>query len=125
MTIKVTCITIDAHDPVKLAAFWAEALGWELVPNKWTGDPTHVRKPGDELYLEFIPTTEPKVVKNRMHFGLVATDLDSEMARLEKLGATHAWEELFWDKKNEYRNAVMYDPEGNEFCIGTPGEPEF
>ncbi len=123
--INVSCITIDAHDPVKLAAFWAEALAWELEANPWNGALNHVRRPDDDLYLEFIPTDEPKVVKNRLHFGLCSADLDAEMARLEMLGATYAWEELFWGKTNDYRNVVMRDPEGNEFCIGTPGGPEF
>lgn len=125
MSVTVTCITIDSHDPVRLAAFWAEALGWQLEPNEWTGDLNHVRRPGDDLYLEFIATDEQKVVKNRLHFGLCSTDLEADMARLEGMGATHAWEELFWDKRNDYRNVVMRDPEGNEFCIGTPGRPEF
>ncbi len=123
--IKVTCITIDAHDPVGLAAFWAEALGWELEPNRYTGDKNHVRRPGDDVYLEFIPTTDEKTTKNRLHFGLECDDLEAEMDRLEALGATHAWEEIFPGSKNDYRNAVMRDPEGNEFCIGTHGGPEF
>lgn len=123
--IKVNCITVDAHDPVRLAAFWAEALAWELEADRWTGDRNHVRRPDDELYIEFIATDDPKVTKNRLHFGLEATDLEAEMDRLVALGATHAWEELFWGKTNDYRNVVMCDPEGNEFCLGTPGSPEF
>lgn len=110
---------------MRLAAFWAETLSWDLEANPWDGALNHVQRPGGDLYLEFISTDEIKTVKNRLHFGLCATDLDAEVARLESLGATHAWEELFWGKTNDYRNVVMRDPEGNEFCIGTPGGPEF
>jgi hypothetical protein len=84
-----------------------------------------VRRATDDLYLEFIATAESKTEKNRLHFGLCSTDLEADMARLEGMGATYAWEELFWGKTNDYRNVVMRDPEGNEFCIGTPGGPEF
>ena len=40
-----------------------------------------------------------------------------EIARLIELGASVAWEEEFavgWP----YRNVVLRDPEGNEFCLG-------
>ncbi|MEN9856932.1 MAG: hypothetical protein RLZZ222_79, partial [Actinomycetota bacterium] len=30
MALSLQCITIDAHDPHALAAFWAEALGWKV-----------------------------------------------------------------------------------------------
>jgi hypothetical protein len=28
MSIRIQCLCIDAHDPGKIAAFWADALGW-------------------------------------------------------------------------------------------------
>ena len=60
---------------------------------------------------------EPKTVKNRVHLGTHAVaDLDAEIARLCGLGATVAWEE---DLPPGFRNVVLRDPEGNEFCLGS------
>ena len=67
--------------------------------------------------MEFIRVAEPKSLKNRVHLGTRADDIDSEVARLIALGASLAWEEDFpqgWP----YRNVVLRDPEGNEFCLG-------
>ena len=30
MALSLQCITVDAHDPLALAQFWAEALGWKI-----------------------------------------------------------------------------------------------
>jgi hypothetical protein len=60
-------------------------------------------------------------VKNRMHLGCSAGDLaalDAEIARLQSLGASVAWGEEFPPTvAARYRNVVMRDPEGNEFCL--------
>jgi glyoxalase superfamily protein len=67
------------------------------------------------------PRPEPKTVKNRMHLGCSAGDLaalDTEIARLEALGASVAWEEDFPPElAARYRNVILRDPEGNEFCL--------
>jgi len=69
-------------------------------------------------YLEFIQVPEPKTVKNRLHLGLSTGDLDGEIERLTSLGATFLYEEAF-PAEWPYRNCVLSDPEGNEFCLGT------
>ncbi len=56
-------------------------------------------------------------MKNRVHLGLNSKDLDDEIERLLGLGATVAWEEVFPDDW-PFRNVVLRDPEGNEFCLG-------
>jgi len=109
--ITVSCVTFDCSDPERVATFWAEALGWKLVG----GHRVEPTDPG--IYLEFMKVPEPKTVKNRLHLGLNTHDLDREINRLLGLGATIAWEEEFpegWP----YRNIVLRDPEGNEFCFG-------
>lgn len=110
--MKVSCVTIDCEDPGRMTAFWSEALGYEVH-----GQSCHPPD-GMGLELEFIVVPEPKTVKNRVHLGFNTTDLDAEIERLKGLGATLAWEEDFpvWFR---YRNVVMRDPEGNEFCLGT------
>jgi predicted enzyme related to lactoylglutathione lyase len=98
---------------VRIAAFWAEALGWERH-----GD--NVKSANGGVYLEFIEVPEPKTVKNRLHLGLHTDDLEAEIARLESLGAKCLWEELLPDGW-PHRNVVLCDPEGNEFCLGADG----
>ena len=65
---------------------------------------------------------EGKTVKNRLHLGCGADSLDgldSELARLQTLGATIAWEEEFPPEiASRYRNVILRDVEGNEFCLG-------
>jgi predicted enzyme related to lactoylglutathione lyase len=111
--LSVSGITIDAADPGRLAAWWAEALGWRLdghccVPPEGT----HIR-------LEFMAVREPKRVKNRVHVDFGAHDVAVTLDRLVSLGATVAWEEDF-GADAVYRNVVLRDPEGNEFCVGGP-----
>ena len=103
-------MTIDCADPGRVADFWAAALGW---PRK--GDT--VRPVDGGPYLEFIAVPEGKTVKNRLHLGLHADDLDAEVDRLKGLGATFAWEEEFGPEW-PHRNIILRDIEGNEFCIG-------
>jgi catechol 2,3-dioxygenase-like lactoylglutathione lyase family enzyme len=110
--IAITCVTFDCADPEVVAAFWAAALRWDIVGHT-------VRPPGGiGPYLECVPVPESKTSKNRIHVGLSADDLDAEIARLESLGASFAWEEDFPEHWG-YRNVVLRDPEGNEFCLGT------
>lgn len=62
-----------------------------------------------------------KTVKNRVHLGCSAGPLEAleaEVARLHTLGASTAWEEGFPpDVAAVYRNVVLRDVEGNEFCL--------
>jgi predicted enzyme related to lactoylglutathione lyase len=58
---------------------------------------------------------EPKVTKNRMHLDIETPDVDSEVKRLEGIGA----QRLEHDSRVEHgtRWVIMADPEGNEFCV--------
>ncbi|MGH9048345.1 MAG: VOC family protein [Acidimicrobiia bacterium] len=70
---------------------------------------------------------ESKVVKNRVHLGCAVgslDELDAELERLRALGATLAWEEEFPSEiAARFRNLVLRDPEGNEFCLGAGTPP--
>ena len=82
---------------------------------------------GGGPYLEFIRVPEdkareepgpPRVARSR------GTDLDGEIERLVGLGASIAWEEEFPPEvAGTYRNVVLRDPEGNEFCLGAGSLP--
>ena len=118
----VTCVTIDCHDPARVAEFWNEALGWGGVAVAESGNGAVCGPPDGGMYLEFVRVPESKTVKNRMHFGCGVETLDAlddELDRLYALGATLAWEEDFPPEvAASYRNLVLRDPEGNEFCLG-------
>jgi hypothetical protein len=133
-------IALDCADPHHMAEFWAAAIGLEVEDVEagarrmleqgyatasdvmernghlvWreaasASDPAG-RLP--RMYFQAVP--EPKAVKNRMHLDLQVgrERRDEEVARLEQLGASRAYEghqgPLSW--------ITMTDPEGNEFCV--------
>lgn len=120
-------MTIDCHEPAALAGFWNEALGWGGVASSEDDGGAVCGPSGGGTYIEFIRVPEDKVVKNRLHFGCSVAaldDLDAELQRLGRLGATIAWEEEFPPEiARRYRNLVLRDPEGNEFCLGAGAMP--
>ncbi|MFF5111706.1 VOC family protein [Streptosporangium sp. NPDC000509] len=104
MGIRLNGIVIDATDLDLLARFWSGLLELEITrrENDWISL-------GPDLALQLVP--EPKTVKNRIHFDLVADDFAKAVARAAALGATpmNELQENLWQ--------VWQDPEGNEFCI--------
>jgi hypothetical protein len=113
-------VIVDAQDPVALARWWTEALGWVVVAVDESEEgeveirPTADRLPG----LLFVPVPEPKAVKNRLHLDLRPADQDAEVERLLALGATRAdigQGQPSW--------VVLADPEGNEFCVLSTRRP--
>jgi predicted enzyme related to lactoylglutathione lyase len=66
-----------------------------------------------------MPVPESKQVKNRVHVDFGADDVQAAVDRLVAMGATFAWEEDF-PPESGYRNVVLRDPEGNEFCVSGP-----
>ena len=119
--VDIICFTLDCAEPARVAEFWNAALGWGGVAAAPDGSGAICGPPAGGTYLECIRVPEPKAVKNRMHLGCTAgplDGLDAEIARLQALGATVAWEEEFPPAvAARYRNVVLRDPEGNEFCL--------
>ena len=117
MPVRLHHIVVDAHDLPGLARFWAQALGWEILSER---EREIVIGTGDEapVGMCFMPVSDPKTVKNRVHLDLTssAEDREQEIERLLALGArrvdigqtgTESW-------------TVLADPEGNEFCVVRP-----
>ena len=112
-------IVVDARDLPALARFWTQALGWEILSER----PNEIVIGTDEnapVGICFMPVTEPKAIKNRLHLDLTGSseDREQEIERLLALGArrvdigqtgTESW-------------TVLADPEGNEFCVVRPKE---
>jgi hypothetical protein len=120
--VELTCVTYDCADAGAVARFWSAALRWPEPVVMADGSGAVCRPAGDGMYLEFIRVPERKKVKNRVHVGchVHAVDaLDAEIERLVALGASVAWEEDFPPEiATRYRNVVLRDVEGNEFCLG-------
>ncbi len=120
--MRITCVTVDCTSPDVVAHFWNEALRWGGVAVSDDGSGAICGPPEGGIYLEFIRVPEGKVVNNRLHLGCsveTLEKLDAEIDRLTDLGATIAWEEEFPPEvASRYRNVVLRDVEGNEFCLG-------
>lgn len=116
MAISLHHIVIDAHDLPGLARFWAEVLGWQVLSER-EREVVIGTEPGAPVGICFMPVTDVKTVKNRLHLDLTPGagpgERDAEIERLIALGArrvdvgqtgTESW-------------TVLADPEGNEFCV--------
>jgi predicted enzyme related to lactoylglutathione lyase len=117
MALRIQNISFDCHDPGRVAAFWAEALGWRVTFAD--ADEVTLEPPAgssDEGVLpdiEFLLVSDERVAKNRLHLDLRPDDQSAEVQRLIGLGASHVdigqGPECTW--------VVLADPEGNEFCV--------
>ena len=111
MSLEWEQTTVDAHDPESLGRWWRDALGWVAVnedPEEFEIRPSAARLPG----LLFVPVSESKLNKNRLHLDFRPDDRGAEVERLLALGAKHA------DVgQGEQSWVVLADPEGNEFCV--------
>ena len=119
MTSHLFAISFDARRPQAQARFWAGVLGRQ--PADDPGDGAAVL-PGDGVgyRIRFLPSPEPKVVPNRMHFDLTSTSLADQqetVARALRLGAEH----IDVGQLPEEEHVVLADPEGNEFDVIEPG----
>lgn len=111
-TIAWAEVTIDYSDTERAAAFWSALLGvpankqridgwYQLAPT--VGGPVH----------NLQPVLETKTGKTRAHLDFWVDDLTISIAFVEKLGGTVLNQHRF----EEWKIAVMADPEGIEFCL--------
>jgi hypothetical protein len=124
-SVKQFQVTFDCAEPVRVARFWAETLGYRAEYDDEQGEAAALDATGagPRLYFQRVP--EGKVVKNRLHLdirvgtGLAGDErvavLEEECSRLVGLGATRV-RLLVADEENE-SCLVMQDVEDNEFCL--------
>jgi len=118
MSCRISELVIDCHDPVRLAAFWCEVLGFvelERVEGSIEIGPPEAGFGGRQPTIVFEPCSSPKVSKLPMHFDVSPTgcDQEAELARLLAAGARPA----DIGQSGEEAWHVLADPEGNEFCL--------
>jgi catechol 2,3-dioxygenase-like lactoylglutathione lyase family enzyme len=106
---RINGILIDGNvDDIQAAArFWADALGRPVDPDHpgTRGDYVMLETPPDEISVQIQRVDH----ESRVHLDIETDDIDAEVSRLEKLGATV-------DKRLE-RWVVMRAPSGQRFCI--------
>jgi predicted enzyme related to lactoylglutathione lyase len=119
MPVQLHHIVIDAHDLPGLARFWTQALGWKILSER----EREIVIGTDEnapVGICFMPVTDPKKVKNRVHLDLTSSAADrlQEIDRLLSLGARR----VDIGQTGAESWTVLADPEGNEFCVVRPKE---
>ena len=116
-TGPIAAVVVDCADPRTLARFYSEATDWTV--NEVTDDIARLRSAvGVGPYLELLRTHDV-TGRNRFHLDLrpyPGDDQAAEVDRLRALGARDAdvgQGDVPW--------VCLADPEGNEFCVLTPG----
>jgi hypothetical protein len=114
MTARFKDLCLDALDHQRLADWWCTAMGYVRTntdPGRPADSPVPIADPtGGGPLIWVNPVSEPKIIKNRMHF-----DVDGDVEELLALGAT-----LVRKRDDDIGWTVLADPEGNEFCVFTP-----
>lgn len=110
--LKIQCLTIDAEDPLRLAQFWSELLEVTSVVTEDDGSVWfEIPHAGHDIL--FLPSTDKRVVKNRLHLDLRPDDQAKYVDKALALGAQH----INIGQEGTESWVVLADPEGNEFCI--------
>ncbi len=128
-------ITFACEDPASLAAFWCKAIGYELEDpppglleaiEEAGGDTNAAAAASDptnrcpRLFFKKMPRSSPDHLP--VHLDLTTDDREAEVERLIGLGASLV--ETKTEQIGPYTEmwTVMRDPEGNGFCVQSPGE---
>ncbi|MEN3309440.1 MAG: hypothetical protein V7603_5642 [Micromonosporaceae bacterium] len=133
---RLAATVLGAPDPRKLAAFYAELLGWDVVESEPArpGEPAEdgwvvLRPPsgGTGLSFQYEPDYTPPVWPPQpggqdmmMHLDIAVEDLDAAVAWALQVGATLAK----YQPQEHVR--VMLDPAEHPFCLfpGPGADPQ-
>lgn len=116
----MNCVVLDCPDPRRLAEFYAQVLGWKVVPvdgNEWVD----VRSPdGYRLAFQASPGFIPPQWPSLEHAQQLHLDLDVPKERLDEaerevieLGARL----IQGDDGGKRSFRVYLDPAGHPFCL--------
>jgi hypothetical protein len=102
-------VVVQASDHNTISEWWADVMGGSLTHDEQYGYSHLDDVPGSTLEsIDFVPSDEPKTVKNRVHWDVTLNEgvtIDDLVAK----GATVLHAHDGW--------TVMADPDGNEFCV--------
>ncbi|GIJ08029.1 VOC family protein [Micromonospora andamanensis] len=117
-TGPIAAVVVDCADPRAMARFWGEATDWTV--HEVTDDHARLRSAQDVgPYLEFLRKPGPRRWWSRVHLDLKpypGDDQAAEVARLEALGAR-----VVDVGQGDVSWRCLTDPEGNDFCVLSPG----
>ena len=128
MALKWYTTVIDCQDLHAQARWWAGVLDWQIVYE--ADDQAAVAPPHEEdrplsaeewptvgPALVFVPVSEGKIMKNRLHLDLAPHITDDRDALIDALLARGATRVNVGQDDPEASWTVLADPEGNEFCV--------
>ena len=75
MPVRLHHIVVDAHDLPGLARFWTQALGWKILSER-ENEIVIGTNENAPVGMCFMPVTDPKTVKNRVHLDLTSSAAD-------------------------------------------------
>jgi len=114
---RIVALRLDADDPLRMAEFWAGALGWEIGESD---DEIALIPPDDTGFVILLePTPVKKTGQNNVHLDLTTTSSDDQLDSVDRLisaGARH----VDIGQRADEGHVVLADPEGNEFCVLGP-----
>ena len=126
MALRWYSVVVESTGHRKLAGWWADALGWQLIID--TDSESVIIPPWASALVEnlqfhqvppgmvFVPVEHEKQTKNRLHLDFAphtSDDRDAEISRLVELGATV----VEVGQPADATWTVLSDPDGNEFCV--------
>lgn len=127
-------ITFACDDPATLAEFWAAALDYEVqsfppeLEEAWVeaghdpnGAAAIVDPEGIQPRLYFNKMEKTPTESIPIHLDLDTADREATVDRLVKLGATEVETKTREFGPVSETWTVMQDPEGNGFCVQSPG----
>jgi catechol 2,3-dioxygenase-like lactoylglutathione lyase family enzyme len=112
-------VVLGITDVQRAAAFWAQALGYEVRSDGFGGWATVLQPPdgapGARIALQRSETAPPD--HPRLHLDLHVADTAEQQAEVERLVSLGA-SRVGWDSYPDDPDfVVLADPDGNRFCI--------
>ncbi len=120
MSTRLVSLCFDANDPRRVARFWAAALRWE-IDDETDDEVGLVPTDGTPFGFVFLPVTEPKAGKSRLHLDLVSESPEHQAEMVDLLVASGA-QHVDIGQSSDENHVVLADPEGNEFCVVLRGD---
>jgi catechol 2,3-dioxygenase-like lactoylglutathione lyase family enzyme len=117
--LSIGVVALGVGDVDRAAAFWCEALGYEIRTDGFGGWAAVLNPPaggaGTKIALQHSET--PPQDHPRLHLDLHVTSAAEQTAEAERLMSIGA-ERVDWDSYPDDPDfIVLADPDGNRFCI--------
>lgn len=120
--LRLGTIVLGADDVARAVAFWAAALGYEVVPFENADDGFTILRPpdGEGTRLAIHRSSVAAQERPRVHLDLVVDDAEEQASEVERLLASGAARPT-WTYPEDPDFVVLCDPEGNRFCVVDAG----